>query len=238
MVLAFARLSIIMLVLTLLYVEIYSEFGWRYYALINQFGPVVFLLTCGLTVYSLVRMSSLTLWSPVPWFLFACAAYYGFAPLAHYYANPATLALIDADYPMDDSLLLKTNILNSAGLAIVALGTMAVTAILPKVRPRRIKFNETEIIRAMWIFLSVGVTVKYLFTLPYNLGLLSWTLPGSIQHLSQLINAAIILLFLLVHRGYGKFKPLLYSLILSELISDLMTFSNTEVILTVLAVIF
>jgi hypothetical protein len=91
--------------------------------------------------------------------------------------------------------------------------------------------------RALVVFLAVGGTAKYLFALPYALGLLPWTLPGAIQHLSSLLGGAIILLFALVHWGEKRFRWVLYLLIASELLTGLMTFSKQEVLWTVITVV-
>jgi hypothetical protein len=83
----------------------------------------------------------------------------------------------------------------------------------------------------------VGGIAKYLFSLPNALGLLTWTLPGAIQHLSSLLGGAIVLLFVLVHRGETRFRWILYLLIASELITGLMTFSKLDVLWTLITVV-
>jgi hypothetical protein len=222
--------------LSLLYGAAYVQFGQDVSAFVNQIGPILLFLTCGWASYDLVRRSHLSLWSPVAWFLIACAAYYGFGPLALHFATEESVQYINSDFPVDERWLLRTNLLNAVGVLTVCVPVLIGTAIWP-FRQARIHHEQTT--EAMlWIFLVLGGTVKYLFTLPYAFGLLSWVLPGSIQHLASLVNAAIVLLIVLIHRGKTAYRPLLYLVVASEFVAGLMTFSKQEVIMTVLALLF
>ena len=223
--------------LSLLYGAVYIQFGQDLSIFINQIGPILIFIACGWAAYDLVRRSSLSLWSPVPWFLVASAAYYGFGPLALHFATPESLDYINSDFPVDEQWLLRTNLLNTVGIGIVC-GMVAIVMAVWPYRQERSDDGERDITELiMWAFLTLGGTVKYLFTLPYALGLLSWVLPGSIQHLSTLVNAAIVLLFVLIQQGKTKYRLLLYLVIASEFIVGLMTFSKQEVIMTVLAIL-
>jgi hypothetical protein len=223
--------------LSLLYGAVYIQFGQNLSIFINQIGPILLFIACGWAAYDLVRRSALSLWSPVPWFLLASAAYYGFGPLALHFATQESVQYINSDFPVDEQWLLRTNLLNTVGIGIVCAMVVIVMAVWPYREERSDDGSRDVTEPIMWTFLILGGTVKYLFTLPYALGLLSWVLPGSIQHLSSFVNAAIVLLFVLIHRGKTKYRLLLYLVIGSELIVGLMTFSKIEVIMTVLAIL-
>lgn len=223
--------------LSLLYGAVYIQFGQDLSIFINQIGPILLFIACGWAAYDLVRRSSLSLWSPVPWFLVASAAYYGLGPLALHFATQESVEFINSDFPVDEQWLLRTNLLNTVGIGIVCGMVAIVMAVWPYQQERSDDEARDITESILWVFLILGGTVKYLFTLPYALGLLSWVLPGSIQHLSSLVNAAIILLFVLIQQGKTKYRPLLYLVIGSEFIVGLMTFSKMEVIMTVLAIL-
>ena len=223
--------------LSLLYEAVYIQFGQDLSIFINQIGPILLFIACGWAAYDLVRRSSLSLWSPVPWFLVASAAYYGFGPLAFHFATPESLDFINSDFPVDEHWLLRTNLLNTVGIGIVCTMVVMVMTMWPN-RQERSDDEARDIPESiMWAFLILGGTIKYCYTLPYALGLLAWVLPGSIQHLSSLVNAAIVLLLVLIHQGKTKYRSLLYLVICSEFIVGLMTFSKQEVIMTVLAIL-
>jgi hypothetical protein len=145
---------------------------------------------------------------------------------------------MDAFHAVDDYVLLRTNLLNVVGIGSVCLGILFGRTLPAWHSWAPEAAHSLRVVkRALIIFLAVGGTAKYLFTLPYALGLLSWTLPGAIQHLSFLLGGAIILLFALVHRGQARFRWILYLLIASELVTGLMTFSKLDVLRTVITVV-
>ena len=222
--------------LTVVYGATYVQFGQTWYRPMNQIGPLVLFVTCGWASYSLVRRSSLAIWTPMPWFLFACAAYYGLGPLAFPFGTAETVDYMVRDFPVDDYWLLRTNVLNTVGVAVVCATVAIGTAVFRFPFSSRGAGIQDYTKPIMWFFLAIGGTVKYAVTLPYALGLLPFVLPGSIQHLASLINAAIILLFVIIHRGDKKYYGLLYLVIGSELVAGLMTFSKLEVIMTVLSI--
>ena len=66
-------------------------------------GPLLYALVLAATAYLLVMMRADLLWTPVPWFLAACAAYFGFGPTLYSFANPATVSYADAFYAVSPS---------------------------------------------------------------------------------------------------------------------------------------
>jgi hypothetical protein len=144
---------------------------------------------------------------------------------------------MDSYFPVDEHSLFRTNLLNSIGIASVCSAATLGTVALRSSKSASAEYSHAETKRIMWLFVTVGATVKYLFALPYALGLLTWVLPGSIQHLSGLLSAAIMLLFVIIHHGDRKYRWLLYPLIGSELVSSLITFAKIETILTVIAIV-
>jgi len=223
--------------LVILYGAVFAQNYQNLFAPMNQIGPIIIFLTCGWAAYEMVNRSTFNIWSPVPWFLVTSAAYFGLGPLAFTYGTRETIQYIVQDFPVDEYWLLRTNYLNAVGVAVVCATVGIGSATLHRrLSTRRVEANDYTR-HIMWVFLVIGGTVKYGFTLPYALGLLSFVLPGSVQHLAGLTNAAIILLFILIHRGAKNYYGLLFVVIGSELISGLMTFSKFEVIMTVLVVI-
>jgi hypothetical protein len=225
------------LVLSLVYLTAETQLGQTAYPLLNQIGPIITMGVCLWGAYRLASVSSLSLWTPALWLLFTSAIYYGFGPLVYPFGTPESVDFADKDFPVDEHSLLRSNLLNSVGIGIetlvLAIGAAVFPARVNPSAPREFDCNYT----LMWMCLIVGGTVKYLFTLPFTLGLLPFILPGSIQHLAGLTNSAIILIILHIHRGNKHYWPLLLIVLCCEVVGGLMALSKTEVILTALAVI-
>jgi hypothetical protein len=226
-----------MATLSLVYLGTDVVLGHVYLPYVNKLGPAVLVASCALAAFYFVRKDALTIWTPMPWFLLAAAVYFGFGPLAYYFASQESVANMDSYYTVDESALLRTNLLNSLGMGLVCVSAAIGMMVLPVRRLAQVVFNDREVRCVVLLFLAIGGTVKYVFALPYSLGLIPWILPGSVQHLSSLLTVTIILLFVLVHHGDKKFRWLLYPLIASELLSSAMTFSKLEVIMTMLAIL-
>jgi len=204
---------------------------------LNQSGPVLLFAVCAWAAYALVRSDVHSLWTPLPWFLAACAVYFGFGPLIYHFGSEASIAFIDRFYAVDEQTLARTNLLNAVGIALVLGGLLVGRKLFPRTGPDETRNLDDRLIRRLlFVFLAIGVSVELFFLLPYRLGLLSWTLPGAIQFLASLSKVAIILLFVLVSRGYGRYRLFLYGLIAFELILALMSFSKLEVIQVFIAV--
>lgn len=204
-----------------------------WFSMANQVGPILLLVTCLWGAYRTMKNTPLALMTPMPWFLVACAAYFGFAPLVYHFGSAESISYTDTFFPVDEVSLLRTNLLNAVGIAIVLTGFFLGKLVLARklsLRSRSRQFNHTEMLRLMLFFVVTGLSVKYLFAFPYYMGWISWTLPGGIQWLSTFSKIAIILLFVLIRHGFWRSKWLLYGLIGEELIVAMMTLSKLAVI--------
>lgn len=208
---------------------------------VNKACPAILMLACLLTGYRLVQKSHLMIWSPMPWFLFVCALYYGFGPLVYHYGTPESIWYMDQYYTVDELGLLKTNMLNIIGISFVILGFIGSNKILTKniantsQDEQNISVKSTK--RLLGLFLMIGLPAKYFLALPHHFGLLNWVLPGSIQYLSTFTSLSIVILFVLIGKGERQYRLLLYTLIASELIVGLMTLAKIELIKTALMII-
>ncbi len=236
--LATAILATIAVVLSLAYTVAHALLGATYYSFMNQIGPAVLFVSCLWAAYSVFRSNALAVWTPAPWFMAACGVYFGFGPLAYHFATAESVAFMDSYFPVDELSLFQTNLLNSIAISTVSVAIILTTVALP-VRQKAVaaSYDRATTKWVMWLFLIVGGIVKYLFSLPYALRMLEWTLPGVIQHLSSLLEATIILLFVIIHRGEKKYRWLLYALIISEFVTGLMMFNKMDVALTVIAIV-
>src|ERR1700752_2353651 len=89
--------------LILLYALLIEIVSSSWLSVANQAGPVILLGTCLWGSYHFVKSSPLALWTPIPWFLAACAAYFGFGPLVYHFGSAETVGFIEAFYQVDEA---------------------------------------------------------------------------------------------------------------------------------------
>lgn len=186
--------------------------------------------------YRMVRNRPAALWTPLPWFLAAWAAYYGLGPLAYVYGTPETVAYMDTMYPVDERTLLRTNMLNAVGLAAVILGAAFLSRVRAGFARPTTHAAGDDPWRVALLFLVIGVPVKYLFELPYALRLVDYVLPGSVQYLGTFSGLAIVPLAVAAASGRRAAKPLFWLLVLAEIAVGLVMLAKLHIIKTVLLV--
>jgi hypothetical protein len=191
-------------------------------------------------VYENVRGSSFSVWTPIPWFLLASAIYYGVGPLVYLFGTIESVEYMDGFFPVDAVGLLRTNLLNAVGVVFILGSFLLIQTMIKLVKPTTEAANQPScdvqrIRLIMWVFLIVGLSVQVGWVLPYKLGMMTDALPGAVQHIGTLSKVAIILLWVLVHRGQRSYQWLLYALICVELGLGFMTFMKQDVIEVLLA---
>ncbi len=197
----------------------------------NKVGPVILLCTCFFGAYYSIKSSPQAFVSPQPWFFFACAVYFGFGPLVYHFGTVQSVSYCDAFFRVGEVALLRTNLLNAVGIFVIVSGFILGKNIFKRKYSKCINvFNYIEVRRLMFFFLTTGLFVKYAFAFPYYMGFITWVLPGIIQHLATFTKIAIILLFILVHKGYGQYKWILYFLLIEEFGSAILTLSKLAII--------
>jgi hypothetical protein len=214
--------------------------------LLNLLIPVLLGLSSSLLAWQIVRQSPLAIWNPLVWFLLACTMYYGLGQLIHLLGNADSIERVNSLYPVDQSGLARTNFLHTVGVMIIV-GTYSLAATLfkrqkhtamPDVESSAHERRSTREARsAALLFLCIGLPIKYLLELPYNLGLLTWVLPGSIQYLGTLSGMAIIPLYWLYKKRGGIYGVAFLALVISEFLVDVVSLSKLEMIKTAIFIL-
>jgi len=232
-----ALLATVNICMLIIYALILNNAPPSWISVANQAGPATLLGTCLWSLRQSISKSALALWTPVPWFQVACGAYFGLGPLVYHFGAVESIIYVDSFYPVDEIALLRTNLLDAAGIAVVAVAFLIVNhtfAYQEQVNER--PFNYIVVQWLTFAFLVTGLFVSLVFVIPYKLGLLSWTLPGTVQYLSTFSNIAIILAFILINRGFAYYRWLLYPLITVEMFMAMMTFTKQAVIEVLIAI--
>ena len=210
------------------------------YRVANRIGPVLLMATCLMTAYCFIRRQPLAVWSPLPWFLAVYALYYGFGPLSYLYGSEESVALMDAYYPVGAEDLLRTNMLNSVALLCVSGGVLlwqAAAASGPGRESSALQDSERYARHIVWVFLAIGLPVKYALSLPSLLGLHDFVVPGSIAFLAKLVGLALLVLVGYYGRLPRPYRVLTHVVFVSELLTAAMTFSKLEILTVVLMIV-
>src|SRR5258708_36907876 len=116
----------------------------------------------------------LGVWNAMPLFLAGWAGYFGFGPLVYHFGSAESVDYNDYFFPISEFALLETNLLNAVGIGVVAVGFLLGRISFARGRSLQIRrFNPLEVRRLMFIFLMIGISVKYLLAIPYYFGLIS-----------------------------------------------------------------
>ena len=203
---------------------------------VNQILPIILTVSSLWVALRIVRQDPVMIWSPLPWFLGACAVYFGFGPLIYYFGTQESIWYIDQFYFVSEDNLLRTNALNVAGIGLVILGFLIGSRFF-KIRTSAIgPFGSKEQRRIAIAFLGVGLPVKYLLYMPYIFGETDFILPGSIMQLRYLTALAIIPIMFLIKEGHKKWRFIFYLLIASELAFSALEFSKVSFIITLIII--
>ena len=211
--------------------------------LLNLLVPILLGMSSLLLGWQIVRQSPLAIWNPLVWFLLACSIYYGLGQLVHLLGNADTVQRVNTIYFVDPAGLARTNFLHTVGVMITVSVYALVSALfkqwkrtaMPDVGSLAQEQRSTREARpAALLFLCIGVPIKYLLQLPYDLGLLTWIVPGSVKYLGTLSGVAIIPLYWLYKKQGGIYRPTFFALVISEFLVSLVSLSKLEMIKTAL----
>jgi hypothetical protein len=230
--------AVVLLGLLLAYLGVRALSAQEGTRLLNGAGPLSLLAASLWTAYVLTARSPRLIWTPVPWFLGASAMYCGLGPLVYTVGDEETIRYIDTLWPVGPDELWRTNVLNRLGVLTVTAGLLAGNRLLrtsigagyapvraaPAGGPRA----------AVFLFLTIGLPVHYLLALPYELGQLGFTLPGSIYTLEGLVPLGLFILsYLAVRHGRG-WAAVFVALLCAETVVAFLRFNKFQLILVLM----
>ena len=186
----------------------------------------------------LLRIDPMAIWSPLLWMRVACAAYYGFGALVPYIANNATLVQIQSLYMFTDIDVLKTNIIDVASILCIFIGVRLAELHLQGRRTGSRHQDATGSLELFTvIFLIAGGIARYVFVLPFLLGFGEGFVPSIAIAAARAYSAGLMLLIIVGLRGNRLLLLLAAALVGLELFVGVLSFSKSEVLVTILFVL-
>ena len=203
---------------------------------VNTIVPIVLGLLVLYVGYRNVVHNHLLMWTPLPYFLGACALYFSAGPTLYFFGDKDLIWRVNQTHPVTSQELLTVNLLNTISILMI-MGAYYLAlrwygsyrSIVPRERAAR---GPARIKLAVLLFLGIGLPVKYLIILPYQLGITDTLVAGVVIQLQYLIPVAIVLLCILAFRCGGIWHVMFYATVAAELLTSTLTFAKTDVLTT------
>jgi hypothetical protein len=211
-----------------------------FFPFLNALIPLGIFLSCLVAGYIVVVRNSLTIWTPIPWFLAAGGAYYGVGPLAYTFATLETIEHMDLLYPVTPYDLWRTNLLNLVGLCTILVCFLASNALVGSLFPLRYippvakEEEEWRAKRAALIFWGVGIPVHYFLAIPHEFGILGFILPGAVFEMENVVFLGLLLLAFLAARRGGSLSIAFFCILTLEIIFALLRFNKHVLLLIII----
>ena len=194
---------------------------------------ITLVLSCGGFAYQILQRNMLLVWSPMPWFLAASGAYFGFGPLVYYFGSDASVEMLNAVAPLAKEQLLRVTLLNMAGLALV-LGVWAIG-------PNHFLTPGTRVWRGRQVSSTTLMVSFYMIGLPPRIlsllseyGLVSFIVPGVLGWLANFTGAGLVLLTAIAFQRRSEWWVVWGFMLTIEVLAAIATFSKLAIVLSML----
>jgi hypothetical protein len=162
------------------------------------------------------------------------AVYFGFGPLLYSFGSAPSVRFAETFFPVTAGELARANTLNILGVFITCAVFRAFARPIRRNSLRPLFADRLQLRRAILVFTLIGLGSTYLFILPYELGILTFTLSGSLYNLRVFTYMALFLMAYALgssaHRTRG-IGPLFIGTLLLHVVPTLLTFAKTPVVL-------
>ena len=193
------------------------------------------LLSCVALAYMTVRNSPRLIISPMPWFLLASGAYFGFGPLLYSFGNELAIAFSQSIWFVGQQELLRVTIVNATGVLIVYSVWFYLVTKAPVSRAS--PPGTRQLRNAIFVFYAVGIPPRCL-NIFAEIGLLSFTLPGFLFWVANLTGAGLVLLTIMTLRKGGGWWALWGVMLTMDLLGALVVISKSAILLAVMPCVF
>ncbi len=213
--------------------------GEEWLQIVNCVGPGVLFVGCVWTAFVIVRANSLTLWTPMPWFITSSGLFFGIGALAYPFGNDEMIADMDAFHCVNIEELWSTNLLNAIGIFVITISFLASSKFADRFARKDLVHQPASLNRvraeiSVYVFLGIGLPLQYLLILPHEFAKLDFVLPGVIQSLSNLVSLGVFMLAYLAVGSGGRWRVFFWLLFSSELFVQLLCFNKEAFLMTLI----
>ena len=167
----------------------------------------------------------------------SCAVYYGFGPLLFVIGPVDAADYARSWYPLNATESIWLTGLNFIGLGLTGLVYVyARFPLLVKIADRAARrWASVSPVRVLLAFLLIGLVAKYLFVVPFELGLTKSVPSAVASDSSQLLVVAILVGWIYKDVGPQWIGALVNLLLLTEVTIGILLFNKTEVLIGIMA---
>jgi len=209
--------------------------GPKSYDFLNFYSPMALTTILGYGAWRTATMHPVGIWTSMFWLRVATAIYFGFGNAVPFIANDVTMAVINDFHYATPEQMLKVNLISTFGALAIIMSSGLVDRSLRPVR--KVSFRPQASRQLLiWglLFGGLGSVIKYLVSVPYSFGLMSWQVPGILLQLSLLSSVGI---YLLGSWAFARSR-LMFIVVAAwasfDVLVGLATFSKTDVLFSLL----
>lgn len=206
--------------------------------LLNIVGPLWLMGTLGSSALRMARRDANAIWTALFWFRISVSVYFAGGSLVPILADELTreYLLIFSYSTVHD--ILKVNLIVAVACFTVLTATKLVLG-AGGIANHSGKAHQPDsdgktLLAVGLLFLSVGVTIKYLFVVPYMFGVATAILPGSIQFFGDLTWVAIYLLTVWSREHRRRALPLIAGFVLFEMLVGILATTKFATLMTLI----
>jgi hypothetical protein len=213
------------------------------HAALNYGGPLFLIAILGYANWKMIRVEGKNVWTSLFWFRLSTAVFFGIGTVAVYIVNDFTRLHLQVFYQFSDAEVFKHNLIVT--LSVILVLAMARWVILATrnwgrasgVKPPKIRANSDQgLLLAAIVFLGLGLSLKYLFAIPYQMGWTTTILPGSIMNLTKLTPIGVFFITLWGQRNARWLLPAIFGLIAIEMLFSLLVFAKSGILFLLIMV--
>ncbi len=192
--------------------------------------PASLLIICLLGASWMIYRNPKFIWSPMPWFLIASAAFFGFGPLLYFFGTKESIAFCDSYYPVSIERIQQVFLLNSVSIGLVLICfEITIRLLKPRVAGQKLTLREPPWVGLFIATFIIGGLARYTMR--------SWEfghVPGIIGQLGQLARVSLLpAAYLAVRRG-GIWYILVAAASIFEITDNILSLMKGEVLLSLI----
>jgi hypothetical protein len=203
---------------------------------LNVAGPFVLIVLLGVGAFLMVRRDSRSICTTLFWFRLSVIVYFGLGSIVPFIVDPQVLVYIRSFYNFDAGEIYKSNMIIALGTAtVLSTSNIALRRGLldpgGKMDRALPSFDPRHMLSVGLIFLAIGAIVQYGLSVPYQLKLTDYVLPGAVLTLTNLVFAAIFILTVWSIRYALWSIYLVMTLVLVEVVVGLVEFYKSDALI-------
>jgi hypothetical protein len=204
---------------------------------LNIVGPVCLTVILWTGALRMILLDDAAIWTSLFWFRVSTGVYFGVGALVPLLMSDAVRIYLESFFLFHGDHIAKVNLIVVVA-CIAVLGTANVVFAIAgdgarkhrRAEEARTNSGGAQTLAAGLLFLVIGGIVKYLYVVPYALGLTDFVLPGSVGPIGNFTYAALFFLTIWSRAHSKAAFPFVVAFVLLEMGIGVLSLSKTDVL--------